>query len=63
MEDYQEYIEEEYINDVHDNTMYEDEKLNYVLEEMNTFCEKYHLPFLKNNQTYQLFQEATKKIN
>ena len=60
MEDYQEY-DEEYVNDSQDTT-YEDDKLTYVLSEMADFCDKYHLPFLKNKQTFQLFEHATKKI-
>lgn len=60
MEDYQEY-DDEYVNDSPDTT-YEDDKLTYVLGEMAEFCDKHHLPFLKSNQTYQLFENATKKI-
>lgn len=60
MEDYQE-IEEEYINDIN-NSCFENDKLCYILDEMKEFCAKHYLPFLKSEQTYQLFQNATTKM-
>lgn len=36
--------------------LYEENKLNHVLEELREHCNKYHLPFLQNPNTYQLFE-------
>jgi hypothetical protein len=36
--------------------LYEENKLNHVLGELREHCNKYHLPFLQNPNTYQLFE-------
>lgn len=61
MEDYQDYYEEDTTDNPTMDDNYDEDKLNYVLEEMIAHCQKYHLPFLKNDKTYQLFANAVKK--